>query len=122
MAAVRAEAPLLRGMRDDVKVAEVEPQEDRCQETEADAELLPGGAVGRPISARQLMRRLNRLGIRARLARNTALMDLAAQLPATVLADLLILRTGTATAWNEAAGNTRSGYAAGLSRRPGSTR
>ena len=84
--------------------------------------LLPGGAVGRPISARQLLRRLNRLGIHARLARNTALMDLAAQLPATVLADLLNLHTGTVTAWNEVAGNTRWGYAAGLSRRPGSTR
>ena len=63
------------------------------------------------------MRRLNRLGIRARLSRNTALMDLAAQLPATVLSDLLNLHTGTATAWNELAGNTRSGYAGELSRR-----
>ena len=78
---------------------------------------LPGGAPGRPISARQLMRRLHRLGIRARLSRNTALMDLAAQLPATVLSDLLNLHIGTATAWNELAGNTRSGYAAELSQR-----
>jgi hypothetical protein len=67
--------------------------------------LLPGGAPGRPISARQ------------RLSRNTALIDLAAQLPATVLSDLLNLHTGTATAWNDIAGNTRSGYAAELSRR-----
>ncbi|HEY0691128.1 MAG TPA: hypothetical protein VGD71_19070 [Kribbella sp.] len=44
-------------------------------------------------------------------------MDLAAQLPATALSDLLNLHTGTATAWNELAGNTRSGYAADLSRR-----
>jgi hypothetical protein len=79
--------------------------------------LLPGGAPGRPISAPQLMRRLNRLGIRARLSRNTALIDLAAQLPATVLSDLLNLHTGTAKAWNDTAGNTRSGYAAELSRR-----
>ncbi len=77
--------------------------------------LLPGGAPGRPISARQLMRRLSRLGIQARLSRNTALIDLAAQLPATVLSDLLNLHTGTATAWNDVAGNTRAGYAAELS-------
>ncbi|MFL6119670.1 hypothetical protein [Actinophytocola sp.] len=80
--------------------------------------LFPGGAAGRPISARQLMRRLHRLGIHARLSRNTALMNLAAQLPASVLSDLLNLHVGTATAWNELAGNTRSGYAAELSRRP----
>ncbi|WP_372667937.1 hypothetical protein [Amycolatopsis kentuckyensis] len=73
-------------------------------------------AAERPISARQLMRRLNRLGIQARLSRNTALMDLAAQLPATVLSGLLNLHIGTATAWNELAGNTCSGYAAELSR------
>lgn len=54
--------------------------------------LLPGGAPGHPISARQLMRRLQKLGIRARHVRNTTLMDLAAQLPASVLADLLGLR------------------------------
>lgn len=83
--------------------------------------LLPGGAPGRPISARQLMRRLNRLGIQARLSRNTALIDLAAQLPATVLSDLLNLHAGTATAWNDIAGNTRPGYAAELSRRNGAT-
>ncbi len=65
----------------------------------------------------QLMRRLNQLGIRARLSRTTALINLAAQLPATVLSDLLNLHTGTATAWNQVAGNTRSGCAAELSRR-----
>ncbi|WP_052396467.1 hypothetical protein [Kutzneria sp. 744] len=57
------------------------------------------------------------MGIQARLSRNTALFDLAAQLPATVLSDLLNLHIGTATAWNDIAGNTRAGYAAELSRR-----
>ena len=63
------------------------------------------------------MRRLNRLGIQARLSRNTALIDLAAQLPATVLFDLLNLHAGTATAWNDIAGNTCPGYAAEMSSR-----
>lgn len=79
--------------------------------------LLPGGAPGHPISARQLMRRLQKLGIRARHARNTTLMDLAAQLPASVLADLLGLRTTTATCWTQLAGNTRPTYAAEVARR-----
>jgi hypothetical protein len=79
--------------------------------------LFPGGAPGHPISARQLMRRLQTLGIQARHARNTALMDLAAQLPASVLADLLNLTPRTATLWNQAAGNTRPDYAAELARR-----
>ncbi|KOV84627.1 hypothetical protein ADL03_15125 [Nocardia sp. NRRL S-836] len=79
--------------------------------------LFPGGAPGQHLSARQIMRRLKTLGIRARHARNTALMDLAAQLPASVLADLLNLDTRTATLWNQAAGNTRSDYAAELARR-----
>ncbi|SFQ66742.1 hypothetical protein SAMN05421810_11229 [Amycolatopsis arida] len=55
------------------------------------------------------------------LSRNTALIDLAAQLPATVLSDLLNLHTETATAWNDIAGNTRAGCAAELSRRHADT-
>lgn len=53
----------------------------------------------------------------SRLDRNTILMDLAAQIPATVLSNLLNLYVGTTAAWNERAGNTRAGYAAELTRR-----
>jgi hypothetical protein len=59
---------------------------------------------------------MRRLGIGARLSHNTALMHLAAQLPAAVLPDLLNVHVGTASAWDELAGITRARYAAELSR------
>lgn len=58
--------------------------------------LLPGGAPGAPLSAKQLMRRLQRLGIRTRPARSTTVIDLASQLPAAVLSRLLGLHLHTA--------------------------
>jgi hypothetical protein len=51
--------------------------------------LFPGGAPARPVTAAHLMVRLRPLGIQARAARSTALMDLAAQLPPVVLSKLL---------------------------------
>ena len=62
------------------------------------------------------MRRLNALGIYVRSNRNTAMLQLAAELPAVVIADLLGVHTGTATRWvHEASGNWTS-YAADRSR------
>ena len=65
----------------------------------------------------RLMRRLNDIGLPIRAGRGTALMDLAGQLPATVLSRLLGLHINTATAWSQEAGNTRPGYAAEVARR-----
>ena len=79
--------------------------------------LFPGGQPGRPISPQRLAARLTHLGIPARAARTTALIDLASQLPATVLSRLLGISLATATAWNQAADNTRAGYAAQIARR-----
>jgi hypothetical protein len=79
--------------------------------------LFPGGRAGQPISAARLQVRLTRLGIPARAGRAAALMDLAAQLPAVVLSKLLGISLGAATGWNQAAGNTRAGYAAEVARR-----
>jgi integrase len=53
--------------------------------------LFPGGLPGRPITAARLGQRLRNLGIYAMAGRWAALTDLAAQLPAAVLADLLHL-------------------------------
>ncbi|WP_327031730.1 hypothetical protein [Micromonospora ureilytica] len=78
--------------------------------------LFPGGAPGRPLSAARLVQRLLPLGLQARLGRNTALMDLAAQLPAAVLSQLLGLHITTATEWTQEAGNTRPAYAAEVAR------
>ncbi|WP_371572724.1 hypothetical protein [Streptomyces sp. NBC_01314] len=85
--------------------------------TDAHPWLFPGGLPGRPISAAQLKHRLNRLGIPTRAGRNTALMELAGQLPAVVLNRLLGLHINTATLWSQDAGNTRPGYAAEVARR-----
>lgn len=79
--------------------------------------LFPGGRAGRPLAARQLMRRLQVYGIRARPARNTTLMELANQLPAVVISRLLGLHAGTATKWSVEAGNPRADYAAELAAR-----
>lgn len=51
--------------------------------------LFPGGGAGQHLTAAHLRSRLTALGISATRARNTALIDLAAQLPTSVLADLL---------------------------------
>ena len=59
----------------------------------------PGGAPGHPISTAQLKVRLARLGIHGRSGRNTALMDLAAKIPAVALARLLGIHISTAGAW-----------------------
>ncbi len=78
--------------------------------------LFPGWHTGKPLGAAQLMARLKAHGIRARPARNAALMDLANQLPTTVLSRLLDLSTRTAAKWSAEAGHLRASYAAELAR------
>jgi hypothetical protein len=51
--------------------------------------LFPGGAPGRPITAERFRRRLAEAGVVLRPSRQAALLQLAAELPAPVLADLL---------------------------------
>lgn len=78
--------------------------------------LFPGGLPGRPITAARLGQRLRALGIYAMAGRRAALTDLAAQLPAAVLADLLNLAPGTAVHWMHEAGADWNRYAADLAR------
>jgi hypothetical protein len=78
--------------------------------------LFPGGLPGQPITASRLGGRLRALGIYAKTGRRAALLDLAAQLPAAVLADLLGLAPGTAVRWMRQAGGDWSSYAAELAR------
>lgn len=79
--------------------------------------LFPGALPGRPISTQMLARRLTGLGITVRPARNTALMELAAELPAVVCSRLLGLHIDAATRWTRMAGAHHAAYAADLSRR-----
>ena len=80
--------------------------------------LFPGHLPGRPITPDTLGERLRALGIYAQTGRRAALLDLAAQLPAAVLADLLGLHHNTAARWMHQAGGDWTRYAAELARRP----
>jgi hypothetical protein len=80
--------------------------------------LFPGHLPGRPITPDMLGQRLRALGIYAQTGRRAALLDLAAQLPAAVLADLIGLHQNTAARWMHQAGGDWSRYAAELARRP----
>lgn len=60
--------------------------------------LFPGVRAGSPMSCQHLNIRLKRVGISAQSARTAALMDLAAQMPAAVLAALLGTEVATAQA------------------------
>jgi hypothetical protein len=74
--------------------------------------LFPGGLPGQPITPKRLAERLRAIGIPTQAARRAALTDLAAHLPAAVLADLLDLHTTTAVKWMNHAGADWSHYAA----------
>lgn len=77
--------------------------------------LFPGRRPGHPMSASAMSTRLRSLGIEPRAARNTALLQLGAELPSLVLADLLGLHINTAERWNAAAGARWITYAAARS-------
>jgi hypothetical protein len=74
--------------------------------------LFPGRDPGRPAHPDTLARRLQRLGLQPRAARNTALLQLGQQLPAVVLADLLGLHLNTAQRWTTTAGGPWAQYVA----------
>ena len=78
--------------------------------------LFPGLFPGRHLSPARLGERLGKLGIDARAGRRSALMHLAARLPAAVLAEVLNLTPGTAVDWVRAAGGDWSSYAAQVAR------
>ncbi|MGH9259943.1 MAG: hypothetical protein ACRD08_08615, partial [Acidimicrobiales bacterium] len=78
--------------------------------------LFPGMQPGRPLTAARLGERLRALGIRAQPGRRSAMHNLASQVPAAVLADLLNLAPTTAVRWVRDAGGDWSRYAAELAR------
>ncbi|WP_072814636.1 hypothetical protein [Rhodococcus zopfii] len=73
--------------------------------------LFPGVRAGTPMTSGHLNARLKSLGVPARAARQTTLMDLAGQLPAAVLSALLGIDVTTAQGWAIEAGH-RSAYGA----------
>ncbi len=65
----------------------------------ADRLLFPGRTPDRPVDAGGFGKRLKRSGLTIRGGRNTALLGLAAELPAAVVSDLLAIDIVTATRW-----------------------
>jgi hypothetical protein len=74
--------------------------------------LFPGRRPGQHLHATRLAQRLRALGVDPRADRNTALLQLAAEVPPAVLADLLGLHIGTAISWANEAGGDWTNYAA----------
>jgi hypothetical protein len=79
--------------------------------------LLPGGQPGRPVSTARLTQRLATLGIRPGQARSTALFQLAAEIPAAILARTLGIHTNVAVTWQRLSAGDWTTYAAEVSRR-----
>ncbi len=79
---------------------------------DADRWLFPGRQAGQPIHPDHLRIRLKRLGIPIRPSRKAALLQLARQVPAPVLADMLGISITNATAWAARSGGTWHRYAA----------
>lgn len=82
--------------------------------------LFPGGQPGRPLSSARLTLRLEALGISPRQARSTTLFQLAAEVPAAILARTLGVSTDVAVTWQRLSAGDWAAYAADVSRRPGS--
>lgn len=80
--------------------------------------LFPGGQPGRPISSARLTIRIEALGISPRQARSTALFQLAAEIPAAILARTLGVSTDVAVIWQRLSAGDWAAYAADVSRRP----
>jgi hypothetical protein len=79
--------------------------------------LFPGGRPGQPLSAFRMTERLRRLGIRSSRARSAALFQLAADLPAAILAHTLGIHISVAASWQRASAGDWLSYAAEVSRR-----
>jgi hypothetical protein len=78
--------------------------------------LFPGLHPGRPLHPSSLGLRLRQLAIPTMPGRRAALMHLASQLPAAVLAEMLHLQPSTAVHWVAAAGGDWNNYAAQIAR------
>ena len=85
--------------------------------TGADPWLFPGLMVGRALSDERMRLRLAALHITGRAGRGSALLRLARELPAPILADLLGISESTADDWVQAAGGGWAPYAADASAR-----
>lgn len=74
--------------------------------------LFPGGIPGRPLNTGYIRSQLVDVGIHPQTSRHAALFQLAAEIPAPVLADLVGININTATRWAALAARSWTGYIA----------
>ena len=80
--------------------------------------LFPGLHPGQPVLPATISHRLARIGVDTVTGRASALLQLAGELPPTVVADLLGMRPKTAIAWGQLAGRPWAAYPALRDQRP----
>lgn len=85
---------------------------DQHPNTRVSPWLFPGRLPTQPIGPGGLGVRLKQIGIATRTVRTTALIELAAQLPAAVLADFIGIHPETAVTWSKIAGRDWNAYPA----------
>lgn len=94
-----------------VLVATLVAEARQRHQTHGPAPLFPSTRrIGAPISTGSMTRLLNRNGVHVRIERNGALLTLAQELPAAVLAELLGLHINTAARWSRIAQRDWSHY------------
>jgi hypothetical protein len=74
--------------------------------------LFPGNPPSRPISEQWLSRRLKLIGVNCNQDRRAALLHLAGEIPAAILADIVGVHVITAGAWADIAGRPWGDYPA----------
>jgi len=84
-------------------------------EPKASPWLFPGGRAGAHVTATNLAQRLRRIGVQAKPGRETALFQLANEVPAAILARLLGIHISVATTWQRVSAGDWTRYAADLS-------
>jgi hypothetical protein len=84
--------------------------------------MFPGRPWTRPISPGRLRDRLTTINVPAGTARKAALLQLAVELPAAIVARCLGIDISSATAWQRAAAGDWHQYAARVADRPSSAR
>jgi hypothetical protein len=91
-------------------VADRRPQPRKVHLRSDTGWLFIGANPGRPISQYTLASRLRRHGIEPGRHRRAALYQLAAEMPAAVVADLLGISPSTANTWSRLAGRSWNAY------------
>lgn len=81
--------------------------------------LFPGHRPGSALTEDALAQRLHAIGISPRQGRSTALLTLAAEVPAAILAKTLGIHVQVAVQWQKISAGDWTAYAADVSRRSG---